>query len=316
MRVCRAADSGVVLLVPPPVAHEVDGLRRALGDGVLGRVPPHITLIPPVNVREEDLGDALAVVREAAAATGPLTLDLGPVETFLPVNPVVYLEVGGPSLPTVHALYAALLVGPFERPPVHEFVPHVTVAEALDEDRIPVAMAALSGYRHTIVNLRLLHVLQEVRDDEDQRVWRPSPASPSGRPSVVGRGGLELVIEVHDRVPPDAGALGAERGPADVVLVARREGAVVGLLGGRIRGAKAWLEWVEVDSGADGGGRRYAAPRRLRVGRRRAGRDPGLRPGRAGGPGGVLPGRPGLVPRGPPADGAGPHRPGGLSRAA
>ena len=88
---------GVVLLIPPPIAHEVDGLRRALGDGFLGRVAPHVTLIPPVNVREDDLSAALAVVRGAAASTGPLTLELGPVETFLPVNPVVYLAVGRPE---------------------------------------------------------------------------------------------------------------------------------------------------------------------------------------------------------------------------
>ena len=31
-------------------------LRRALGDGMLERVAPHITLIPPVNVRDDDLG--------------------------------------------------------------------------------------------------------------------------------------------------------------------------------------------------------------------------------------------------------------------
>ena len=245
---------GVVLLVPPPVAHEVDGLRRALGDGVLGRVPPHITLIPPVNVREEDLAAALALVRKAAAESGPLTLDVGPLETFLPVNPVVYLEVSGPSLPTVHALHAALLAGPFDRPLVHDFVPHVTVAEDIEEERIPAAMAALAGYRHTIVNLRHLHVLQEVHDDEDQRVWRPIAGVAFGPPSVVGRGGLELVIEIHDRVPPDAGTLGAERGPADVVLVARREDAVVGLLGGRVRGAKSWLEWVEVERAVEGEG--------------------------------------------------------------
>ncbi len=245
---------GVVLLVPAPVAHEVDGLRRALDDGSWQKVAPHITLVPPINVREDELGAALAVVRAAAASTDVLTLDLGPVETFLPVNPVVFLAVGGPSLPTVHALPAALGDGPLARPPTHEFVPHVTVAENLAEERIPGAMAALSGYRHTIVKIRHLHVLEEVRDEEDQRVWRPLMGVAFGPPAVVGRGGLETVIEVHDRVPPDAGALGAERGPADVVLVARRAEVVVGLLGGRVRGAKAWLEWVEVDPGVEGEG--------------------------------------------------------------
>jgi len=245
---------GVVLLVPPPVAHEVDGLRRALGDGSWAKVPPHITLIPPVNVREEELGAALAVVRAAAASTGVLTLDLGPVATFLPVNPVVFLEVRGPALPTVHALQAALHAGPLARPLSHEFVPHVTVAENIAEERIPDAMSALSGYRHTIVKIRHLHVMQEVRDDEDQRVWRPLAGVAFGPAAVVGRGGLETVIEVHDRVPPDAGSLAAEQEPADVVLVARRSEVVVGLLGGRVRGAKAWLEWVEVDPGVEGEG--------------------------------------------------------------
>ena len=245
---------GVVLLVPAPVAHEVDGLRRALDDGSWQKVAPHITLVPPINVREDELGAALAVVRAAAASTDVLTLDLGPVETFLPVNPVVFLAVGGPSLPTVHALPAALGDGPLARPPTHELVPHVTVADNLAEERIPGAMAALSGYRHTIVKIRHLHVLEEVRDEEDQRVWRPLMGVAFGPPAVVGRGGLETVIEVHDRVPPDAGALGAERGPADVVLVARRAEVVVGLLGGRVRGAKAWLEWVEVDPGVEGEG--------------------------------------------------------------
>ena len=245
---------GVVLLVPPPVAHEVDGLRRALGDGGLVKVDPHITLIPPVNVREDELGAALAVVRAAAASTGVLTLDLGPVATFLPVSPVVFLAVGGPSLPTVHALQASLQEGPLARPLSHDFVPHVTVADDLALERIPEAMSVLSGYRHTIVKVRHLHVMEEVRDEEARRVWRPLAGIAFGPPSVVGRGGLETVIEVHDRVPPDAGALGGEQDPADVVLVARRSDVVVGLLGGRVRGAKAWLEWVEVDPVVEGEG--------------------------------------------------------------
>src|SRR3546814_172824 len=86
---------GVVLLVPQPLATEVDGVRRALGDGALARIAPHITLVPPVNVAERDRPEALAIVRRAAGASRPLHLTLGPVVTFAPVNPVAYLHVGG-----------------------------------------------------------------------------------------------------------------------------------------------------------------------------------------------------------------------------
>ena len=58
---------GVVLLVPPPTAHEVDGLRRAFVDPALDRVPPHVTLVPPVNVRAEDVAITLQGLRAAVA---------------------------------------------------------------------------------------------------------------------------------------------------------------------------------------------------------------------------------------------------------
>src|SRR3546814_12692199 len=86
---------GVVLLVPQPLATEVDGVRRALGDGALARIAPHITLVPPVNVAERDLPEALAIVRRAAGASRPLHLTLGPVLTFAPANPVPSPHAGG-----------------------------------------------------------------------------------------------------------------------------------------------------------------------------------------------------------------------------
>jgi len=236
------------------VATEVDGLRRALGDPALGRVPPHVTLVPPVNVREDELAAAVALVRRAAASTGPLTLSLGPVRSFLPVNPVVYLEVGGPSIGTVHRLADELLAGPLHRERTLDFVPHVTVADDLDEDRIPAAMSALAGYRHVVVKVPGLHLLAERRDDDGLRTWHPLSGVAFGAPAVVGRGGLALTVEVHDRVPPDAGGLGADLAGADVVLVGRRDDEVVGVLGGRVRGAKAWLEGVEVLPDAAGEG--------------------------------------------------------------
>ncbi len=230
---------GVVLLVPPRVADEVDGLRRALGDGQLGAVAPHVTLIPPVNVPEHDVDDALAVVRAAAAMTPPLTLALGPVRTFLPVTPAAYLTVDGP----VEELLERVHAGPFGRPLLYPFVPHVTVAEDLPEDRLAAAEAALGGMGRTVV-VDHVHVLEQ-----RSKVWEPIMGIALRPPAVVGRGGLELSLEVHDRPPPDALGLGVADDPADLVVVARREG-VVGVATGRLRGAKAWLEQLVVDEAA------------------------------------------------------------------
>lgn len=153
--------------MPDPVAVEVDGLRRALGDGALGRIPAHLTLVPPVNVGEDDVPRALSVLRQAAAATAPVDLRLGPVVTFAPVTPVVYLQVGG-DLDAVHALRERVFRPPFERHLTHPFVPHVTVADEMATERIPAAVAALADY---VVDVRVteLTLLGEGRG----RVWRP-----------------------------------------------------------------------------------------------------------------------------------------------
>ena len=123
---------GVALLLSSPVADQVDGLRRALGDRTLGRVPAHITLVPPVNVKEADLGRALAVLRAgAAAAPRVLRLRLGAPTSFLPANPVLYLPVDGDleALAALAALRDRVMVPPLARPLAWPFVPHVTLAD-------------------------------------------------------------------------------------------------------------------------------------------------------------------------------------------
>lgn len=134
----------VALLLPEALSREVDGLRRALGDD-RGRVAPHLTLVPPVNVREDDVPAALAVLRAAAAEVEPFDLDLGPVATFHPVTPVVFLAVRG-AVDAVDALRAALFVPPLARPVDRPFVPHVTIGDDVDPARIAAAVAALADF--------------------------------------------------------------------------------------------------------------------------------------------------------------------------
>jgi 2'-5' RNA ligase len=180
---------GVALLPDPPVSDAVDGLRRALGDPSLGRIPPHITLVPPVNVRVEELGAALGRLRSAAAAQpGPLRLTLGPPATFLPDNPVLFLEVAG-DLERLRGLRDAVFMPPLRRPLSWPWVPHLTVADSASEDRIVGALSALDRFA-MVASFDRVVLLEEQRG----RVWS-SVADAALEPSaVVGRGGLPVEI--------------------------------------------------------------------------------------------------------------------------
>jgi 2'-5' RNA ligase/ribosomal protein S18 acetylase RimI-like enzyme len=244
---------GVVLIVPPPVDREVDALRRACGDGSVERVPPHLTLVAPVNVRADRLDDALAVIRRAAATSRPLTLTLGPAASFLPANPVLYLAVGGDE-GAVEALRSQVLVDPLAREAAWPFVPHVTLVDEGRPERVAAAVGVLADARFEVTFARV-HLLHETIDAGRRRVWRPLADAALAAPAVVGRGGLELELAVSERLPLDVAGWaertweghGREqygddwRADEPLAVTARRDGAVVGVAEGRLRGGEGYL---------------------------------------------------------------------------
>lgn len=215
---------GVAILFDAETSAEIDGLRRALGEPDRGRIPPHLTLVPPVNVR--DVEAAHAVVRKAGQSTSPFEIVLGPVASFMPENPVAYLAVDG-DVEAVHALRDAVFRPPLERELAWPFVPHVTVADGIEPAVIELGVAAMAAFEKTVA-VRSVSLLQE-----DGKRWLPIGTYPLGPPAVVGRGGLPLEIDVVD---------------ADgiVVVTAYREGAPVGVARGWRHGAHAWLSHIEV----------------------------------------------------------------------
>jgi hypothetical protein len=227
-------------LLDPPVVDAVDGLRRAVGDPSLDRVPAHLTLVPPVNVRSDQLLAALAVLRAAAGQVRPMRLSLGPPATFLPDNPVLYLEVGG-DLDALRTLRDMAFRPPLHRTLSWPWIPHVTLSDMATEERIAAACVALD--RFAMVSPIDRVVLLEERSG---RSWGPLADVALGRPAVVGRGGLALEITRSRLVDPEvhqmlagAGVAAAEfdgrpegvaiPSSAPIVLSARREGQVVGL---------------------------------------------------------------------------------------
>ena len=222
---------GAVLLLPGPVAAEVDGLRRGCGDRTLGRVASHITLVPPVNVREDDLPAALTRLRTAAAATrSRVEVEIGPPATFLPDTPVLYLEVGGPGLEEVHRLRRVVFAFPLERSLTWPFVPHVTVADNATPERILAAQLALADY-HATAAFERVHLLEERPD----RRWEPIADCPLGPPDLVGRGGFEVELTTTDLLDPEAATFATELGAAALggppFVVARHRWEVIGAAG-------------------------------------------------------------------------------------
>jgi len=160
---------GVAVLVPPPLAREIDGLRRGCGDRSFDRVPPHLTLVPPVNVRVERFSEALTLLDEAAAAVEPFTLELGPPASFLPDGPTLYLEVGGDRA-SLEKLRARVFRPPLERPLRWDYVPHVTLADEIEPGRIEAAVTALADYRAELVVERV-DLLEETVHGDGHRRW-------------------------------------------------------------------------------------------------------------------------------------------------
>jgi 2'-5' RNA ligase len=215
---------GVAVLFDRDTTIEIDGLRRALGEPDMARIPPHLTLVPPVNVSDVDAAER--VVRAAARASDPFDITLGPVATFLPDNPVAYLVVSA-GADAVVELRDAAFKPPLARTLSWPFVPHVTLADGIEPERVELAASLLAPYRRD-VRINAVHLLEE-----RGRVWEVLRAFPLGAPAVVGRGGDPLELDVLDV-------------DGSVVITARREDHEVGFARGRCRGTHAWLNHIEV----------------------------------------------------------------------
>ena len=193
---------GVVLLLPEPWSTEIQGLRRALGAPSIDTQPPHLTLVPPVNVPEDRIDEAVGVLRRAAARCSPtIDVTVGPPATFVPVSPVVYLSVGG-DRQALCALQTDVFAGPLLRRVDYDYEPHVTVCESVAAETARMATSILGRYRIQVLFDRV-HLLEQ----GDDRVWRPLTDVPFGPPVVRGRGGVELHLRWCLRPAPDVVAL-------------------------------------------------------------------------------------------------------------
>jgi 2'-5' RNA ligase len=142
--VCReTAVLGVVVSVPEPWAQLLVEWRSKVGDPQASLVPPHVTLLPPTEVRVADRAAISAHLAEVARRHPPFTVHLSGTGTFRPVSEVVFVAVAL-GIADCELIASDVRSGPLARPLNFPYHPHVTVAHDVPTDMLDTAYDGLA----------------------------------------------------------------------------------------------------------------------------------------------------------------------------
>lgn len=132
---------GIVIAVPEPWVSQIAKARLALGDKAGHKVPPHITVMPPQAVASDKKEEVFSHLKEVAAKHRPFRLTISGTGSFMPVSPVVFLNVAE-GANECEALADDVRFGPLDYSPRFSYHPHVTIAQGLDTPALEAACVA------------------------------------------------------------------------------------------------------------------------------------------------------------------------------
>jgi 2'-5' RNA ligase len=123
---CGPLQYALVAYVKSALGEFVEDLRRELHP-VHAHLPTHLTVLPPRPLQGAE-EDALKMLREMTAKVAPFQVELGDVESFLPITPTVFIRVSyaGYRMRELHDLLNRDGLAYSEPLP---YMPHVTVAK-------------------------------------------------------------------------------------------------------------------------------------------------------------------------------------------
>lgn len=139
---------GVVVGIPEPYSSELRQVRNDAGDPLGSVVPPHVTLLPPVELADGTLPDVIAHIRAIASTNEPFFMELAGTKTFRPVSPVVFVALQKGWDECV-ALQKQVNSGLLETDLHYPYHPHVTIAQSVPEPQLDRAQQAMSGFEAT-----------------------------------------------------------------------------------------------------------------------------------------------------------------------
>ena len=134
---------GVVVSVPEPWAQLLVDWRSKVGDPQASLVPPHVTLLPPTEVRVRDRSAITEHLARVARRHPPFEVHLSGTGTFRPVSEVVFVAVAR-GIADCELIAGDVRTGPLARPLNFPYHPHVTVAHDVPTEMLDVAYDGLA----------------------------------------------------------------------------------------------------------------------------------------------------------------------------
>jgi 2'-5' RNA ligase/GNAT superfamily N-acetyltransferase len=245
-----------VVLPDRTTAVRIDAIRQAIGDPHLRRIAPHITLIRPFNVADEQLDEVLDAVRAAAShrESRPIGVTLGPPRVF-DTSDTLYMAVDERGTERLTALRELLRAGAMDLPEQYpQYVPHLTLARGVVRaDLLAAALVLRACKMDTAIEYLTVFEMDAAS------VWHTLCDFVLARAAVSGRGGFEIEVTLSAVAAPDVEEFASrawtehdrELGIAwdrhDLTLVARRRGRVLGLASGWVDGGLGYLSSLIVE---------------------------------------------------------------------
>ncbi len=174
----------LVAYVKSSVGRFVERLRQEIHPD-LPHLPAHLTILPPRILRGSELS-ALETLEDLCSRAEPFEVELGDVETFVPVTPTVFIRVAHAAY-RMRELHDRLNIQALSCSEEWPYMPHMTIVKLgspeLAEQAYVVARdrwAEFSGDRH--IGIKELTFVRE----EGLNRWVDLAGLPLGRSLVKG----------------------------------------------------------------------------------------------------------------------------------
>lgn len=158
----------VVAYLPEPLGEFIDSLRKRLNPR-FANWRAHVSILPP-RLLSRPPEEMLDQFREQCLVLDPFEATLSEVQTFWPVNGVVYLSISAGS-ERLTEFHDRLNSGGLARVEPYPYVPHVTIAQELDEAETQAVLreASREWARYAGTPTFRVESLLLVRQEPDQR---------------------------------------------------------------------------------------------------------------------------------------------------